>query len=150
MVALAPPFERRLRHAFIHLALFVPILIGVAVVGNPAIWLGALGPIGTLAIGLPLAGRDKRGRDHLIVALEFSLTLAIGFLATFVFVWSVLRIPDLTLLVPVGILAILMLTANLVLMSLAASTRAFSNTPHEHPVVIPLRHRLGRLTSSND
>ncbi len=134
------------RDVLINLSPLVPTLAGVAIVGRPAIWLGVLLPVGAFAIGVPLAGRREAGRKNAINAIELALSVGGGLLLTYIVVSIALRVPAISLLIPVGALAILMLAANWCFLTAAAATRAVRGEINNHPFVYRARRHLPWLT----
>ncbi|MXW89656.1 MAG: hypothetical protein F4Z54_09160, partial [Acidimicrobiaceae bacterium] len=67
---------QRLRDAAIHLTALAAAAAVLAVVGQPALWLAILLPLGPFLLGRVLAGRRAVGLEHRARAVDFNITVA--------------------------------------------------------------------------
>ncbi len=128
--------------ALIHLTPLVPAIIGIRLVGRPALWLTAFLPLGPLMMGPLLAGRRPIGWSHIISTLELTVTGGIAGVVTFGLIWLGLNVSGAGFLIAVGILLTLMIGVNLIAMTAAGAVRALRGIVLENPAVVPLRHHL--------
>lgn len=134
---------QRLRDAAIHLTALAAAAAVLAVVGQPALWLAILLPLGPFLLGRVLAGRRAVGLEHRARAVDFNITVALYALAIYGVLRLGTRVEALGVLVAVGVLLLLLLLLlNWLLMSAIAANRARYGEMFDPPWVLPVRSLL--------
>ncbi len=119
--------------AILHLSPLVPTAIAVAIVGNPAGWIGLLFPFGPLVNVVVARATGRTVHPTWRLALAFSLVASTIVGGSWLFMRLSEEVPLLSLAFPLALLAFFLGLINAILVCFSRAYRAWKSVPLKYP-----------------